>query len=379
MAQYGGIAPLLSAGIAALLVAYLSLFPAAFALVVAVALRRFGTRALLLGAAPRGSRPSSRAHCSSAAFPGRSSGTRRRRCCRSRRARASSGVYGLSFLVVLASARSHGGVPDGIGPGSSRWDRRGARGVHRPMGPRAARGRAPDAHGHAGPCWPRAGERPAGSEMGTRSSRTKSSARYLALSRQAADRGARAILWPESSTPFYFEEQPEGRGHPAVRARARRLRAARQRRGGSPQPAVSYNSAFMVRPDGSTAAVYRKVRLVPFGEYVPFRTLLFFAAPLVEAVGGVRAGPGAGDAAARRQTGEHGHLLRSGVPCADSSRRAPGQHAADDNHERRLVRPFVGAVPALRDGVDARRSNRAAISRGPPTRASAASSIRTGA
>jgi apolipoprotein N-acyltransferase len=41
----------------------------------------------------------------------------------------------------------------------------------------------------------------------------------------------------------------------------------------------------MVGPDGSTDGVYRKLHLVPFGEYVPLQRLLFFAAPLVEAVG----------------------------------------------------------------------------------------------
>jgi apolipoprotein N-acyltransferase len=109
--------------------------------------------------------------------------------------------------------------------------------------------------------------------------------RYLALSRKAADQSAQAILWPESSTPFYFEDSPKGA---AIRQFARE-RGASVLLGSDEvdrrNPRVSYNSAFMVRPDGSTAGVYRKVRLVPFGEYVPFRTLLFFAAPLVEAVG----------------------------------------------------------------------------------------------
>src|SRR5205814_6443679 len=51
------------------------------------------------------------------------------------------------------------------------------------------------------------------------------------------------------------------------------------------RPDKYYNSAFLVRRDGTTAGVYRKMHLVPFGEYVPLRRLLFFAAPLVEAVG----------------------------------------------------------------------------------------------
>ena len=45
-----------------------------------------------------------------------------------------------------------------------------------------------------------------------------------------------------------------------------------------------YNAAYLIRPDGGTAATYRKIHLVPFGEYVPFSRLLYFMGPLVEAV-----------------------------------------------------------------------------------------------
>jgi apolipoprotein N-acyltransferase len=49
-------------------------------------------------------------------------------------------------------------------------------------------------------------------------------------------------------------------------------------------PPKSYNSGFLLDNGGATAAVYRKIHLVPFGEYVPFQSLLFFVGPLVEAV-----------------------------------------------------------------------------------------------
>jgi apolipoprotein N-acyltransferase len=96
----------------------------------------------------------------------------------------------------------------------------------------------------------------------------------------------RLIVWPESATPFLFEEEPAGRA--AVLDLAREtsawvlLGSDQIERG---RPARYYNVAFLVGPDGRQAGVYRKMHLVPFGEYVPLRSLLFFAAPLVDSVG----------------------------------------------------------------------------------------------
>jgi apolipoprotein N-acyltransferase len=38
-----------------------------------------------------------------------------------------------------------------------------------------------------------------------------------------------------------------------------------------------YNSAVIVAPDGARVGRYDKIHLVPFGEYIPFERLLFFA------------------------------------------------------------------------------------------------------
>ena len=110
--------------------------------------------------------------------------------------------------------------------------------------------------------------------------------RYLDMSRSLAREGARLILWPESATPFFFEEEPTG--HAAILDTARETRSwillgsDQIERG--PRPRY-YNVAFLVSPEGRQAGVYRKMHLVPFGEYVPLRDLLFFAAPLVDGVG----------------------------------------------------------------------------------------------
>jgi len=109
--------------------------------------------------------------------------------------------------------------------------------------------------------------------------------RYLDLSRRALAAGAEVVIWPESSTPFFLEENP------SLAAEIRRL--ALQSRTpflvGSDQiergdPDRFFNAAFLVGPDGQTSAVYRKMHLVPFGEYVPMRKLLPFVGTLVEGV-----------------------------------------------------------------------------------------------
>jgi apolipoprotein N-acyltransferase len=109
--------------------------------------------------------------------------------------------------------------------------------------------------------------------------------RFAQLTRQAAANGAEFILWPESATPFYFQDHPGGN---AVRALVRDLRTPLLLGSDEIDPSSAkrtlYNSAYMLDPVGNTAAVYRKIHLVPFGEYVPFGPLLFFVGPLVEAV-----------------------------------------------------------------------------------------------
>ena len=109
--------------------------------------------------------------------------------------------------------------------------------------------------------------------------------RYMSLTRTAVAQGAAFVLWPESATPFLFEEQPVGEA--MVRDLVRStgvplLFGSDEIEAGSPPR--FYNAAFMLDVGGATAAVYRKMHLVPFGEYVPFKDLLFFVSPLVEAV-----------------------------------------------------------------------------------------------
>jgi apolipoprotein N-acyltransferase len=119
--------------------------------------------------------------------------------------------------------------------------------------------------------------------------------RYISMTRQALSEGATFIMWPESATPFYFERDLVRGG--AIRRLAKEGNATLligsdqvepvKAVAGDPDPRPKeryYNAAFLVKPDGSTGAVYRKIHLVPFGEYVPAKRIFFFVGPIVDAL-----------------------------------------------------------------------------------------------
>jgi apolipoprotein N-acyltransferase len=110
---------------------------------------------------------------------------------------------------------------------------------------------------------------------------------YIGMTRDVARRGAQYVIWPESSTPFSFES--DALGEQAMRDLAREVRVpilfGSDQVVGDPTPG-HYNAAFQLAPDGQTAAVYRKIHLVPFGEFVPLADWLTIFPPLVQTLAG---------------------------------------------------------------------------------------------
>jgi apolipoprotein N-acyltransferase len=110
--------------------------------------------------------------------------------------------------------------------------------------------------------------------------------RYLRLTSQVITAGARLVVWPESSTPFFFEAESVYAA--PIRELARTTHTSMiigtdqfERDAAGDR---IYNSAVMLGEDGSSRGTYRKMQLVPFGEYVPLKSLLFFIGPLVQKV-----------------------------------------------------------------------------------------------
>lgn len=96
---------------------------------------------------------------------------------------------------------------------------------------------------------------------------------YRGLSLQAARERPGIIVWPETAVPLFLREDSRRTEVEAVAREtgAYLLLGAPDRHEGQPR-----NSAFLLGPDGQMLGQYAKRHLVPFGEYVPLRRLLFF-------------------------------------------------------------------------------------------------------
>jgi apolipoprotein N-acyltransferase len=108
--------------------------------------------------------------------------------------------------------------------------------------------------------------------------------RYLALS----DRGGQTqssslrdvtyLIWPESAFPFFLAREPDALAQIAALLPEGTVLITGAIRPPETAPNApvtrAYNSIYVIGHDGAILSVYDKVHLVPFGEYLPFQTLL---------------------------------------------------------------------------------------------------------
>lgn len=108
------------------------------------------------------------------------------------------------------------------------------------------------------------------------------------------------LIWPESAIPFLLEGNPAAHAqiadllqHQSILMTGALRRAPAVLAGKRPNATV--NSVMVLDADGKTIAAYDKSHLVPFGEYLPFASLLepFGLRKMVTLPGGFVAGPGA--------------------------------------------------------------------------------------
>jgi apolipoprotein N-acyltransferase len=104
------------------------------------------------------------------------------------------------------------------------------------------------------------------------------------------------VVWPEAATPFVFEREPVYQLQLmalAKRAQAPILFGSPALRFYPDRRPYLMNSAYLLAPDGQLLGRYDKHHLVPFGEYIPFKSsLLFFLDKLVEGIGDFEPGTG---------------------------------------------------------------------------------------
>jgi apolipoprotein N-acyltransferase len=117
--------------------------------------------------------------------------------------------------------------------------------------------------------------------------------RNLSLTREALAQHVSLVVWPESGlAPYTLEDFPNV--SQAIRDMAKQAavpiligsdQLVWRMSDGRRQLEQQFNAAFLIRADGTTGAVYRKIHLVPWGEYVPLKNWLTFVGPLVRAIG----------------------------------------------------------------------------------------------
>ncbi|MEU6551826.1 apolipoprotein N-acyltransferase [Streptomyces sp. NPDC046915] len=149
--------------------------------------------------------------------------------------------------------------------------------------------------------------------------------REEALTRRLVGQHVDLVVWGESSVGYDLGDRPD---------LARRVAALSRSTGAdvlvnvdarrSDQPGI-YKSSILIGPDGPTGERYDKMRLVPFGEYIPARSLLGWATSVGRAAGEDR------HRGTEQVVMDVGHGLRVGpLVCFETAFPDMSRHLAED-------------------------------------------------
>jgi apolipoprotein N-acyltransferase len=110
---------------------------------------------------------------------------------------------------------------------------------------------------------------------------------YAGLSAEAAETSPDLIVWPETAVPFLFGSDRENTEELIEFQKKQNayLLFGSVLEKKSPQNSHLTNSVILLDKEGKKVYQYDKIHMVPFGEYVPLRRILFFLDKLVSGIG----------------------------------------------------------------------------------------------
>ena len=109
---------------------------------------------------------------------------------------------------------------------------------------------------------------------------------YLLMAAEINEPGVDLLVLPESPAPTSFQSDPEYRQRLQELARHYRLGVVFSNIAFPEAPGDRryFNSAYFLGQDGSVRGRYDKIHLVPFGEYVPLKSVFFFMQSITQEV-----------------------------------------------------------------------------------------------
>jgi apolipoprotein N-acyltransferase len=120
---------------------------------------------------------------------------------------------------------------------------------------------------------------------------------HMDLTRQASEKGAKLVIWPEFTVPLCFScDDPLYQSFKGVLTRfveetGTSLLVGSNETSGPPEAKLYFNSSLCLNP-GRPVTSYATMHLVPFGEYTPYKKILGFVEKVSHAIGELTPGSG---------------------------------------------------------------------------------------